>query len=465
MSRFVLILTSLGFLLFLSGCTDKEPAKSKLLLETQNFSHSVDVLGEVLSRSERNLTCPDGIRGFIDWIAESGSQVETGEVVVKITDNRLSRGAKDKERSIKYANRRLTREKRKIEKESLELELKVLEKQYELATKELELEFKFGEKDERVLKALDLKIQLLDEKIVVQTRKLDSYKILESQNSVSKEEMERLKKNLQTLKIDRSLEQLERRIKVEGVTGLEKEKLLLEKDMLVRELQDLAKEKEEKEKSFPLRLQKLELEIEKRKKQLTKLEESLKKSEIKSEISGTFMRVKHPWNGTVMKEGVSVRSRRSVGKIMDFNSLKARFQVSEKYVDLIKEGANIHFEGLRNPGKRITGKVAKVDSMASKYDPSNTKSSKFHWVHVDFEAPENSFIPGETLTGTIEIQNFEDVFLIPREIAILSDNKKKLTISGLKELSDDQFHLHEDFFIVPSSTLTKSGSLEVPYAL
>ena len=85
------------------------------------------------------------------------------------------------------------------------------------------------------------------------------------------EQMERLKKNLNTAKINRDLEKLEKLAVVEGTVGLQKEKLELEIVMLEQDLEKVIDEKNEKEKSYPLRLEKLELEKKKRQKQIKKL--------------------------------------------------------------------------------------------------------------------------------------------------------------------------------------------------
>ena len=154
----------------------------------------------------------------------------------------------EKQRRLKYIQRRIVRENRKITQEKLQNELKILEKTYALNVKKLEAKYQLGEKDPRVIKSLDLKIRLLEEKIELQIAKLDSYKVLAQTKSISMEQMERLKKNLNTAKINRDLEKLEKLAVVEGTVGLQKEKLELEIVMLEQDLEKVIDEKNEKEK-------------------------------------------------------------------------------------------------------------------------------------------------------------------------------------------------------------------------
>ena len=138
--------------------------------------------------------------------------------MVVIESRNSKKRLSEKQRRLKYIQRRIVRENRKITQEKLQNELKILEKTYALNVKKLEAKYQLGEKDPRVIKSLDLKIRLLEEKIELQVAKLDSYKVLKQTKSISMEQMERLKKNLNTAKINRDLEKLEKLAVVEGTS-------------------------------------------------------------------------------------------------------------------------------------------------------------------------------------------------------------------------------------------------------
>ena len=274
----------------------------------------------------------------------------------------------EKQRRLKYIQRRIVRENRKITQEKLQNELKILEKTYALNVKKLEAKYQLGEKDPRVIKSLDLKIRLLEEKIELQIAKLDSYKVLAQTKSISMEQMERLKKNLNTAKINRDLEKLEKLAVVEGTVGLQKEKLELEIVMLEQDLEKVIDEKNEKRKSYPLRLEKLELEKKKRQKQIKKAIQNQAKSNIKTSSDGIFMRATR-WGGRQVKKGVDVWRGTMVGKVIDHNLLEARLRLPERYVDSVKVGNQVTIYSLQTSNKIVKGRIKRIDNVASLMNP------------------------------------------------------------------------------------------------
>ena len=431
----------------LIGC-DKVPRKDfSINLPIRNFDHKLSVRGEIFSQNEISLSVPSGVGGSIKSIPESGTRVKAGDVLVVIESKNLNKRLQEKQRRLAYTHRRIIREKRRISQEKLQNELKILEKKYSLNVKKLEAEYQLGEKDQRVIKSLDLKIRLLEEKIELQMSKLDSYQILAETKSISKEQIERLKKNLNAAKINRDLEKLEKRSKLQGTTGLAKEKLELEIEMLEQDLSKVLDEKSEKEKSYPLRLEKLELEKKKRERQIEKAINNKKKSNIKTNSNGVFSRVTR-WGGSEVKKGVDVWRGTTVGKVLDHSALEARLRLPERQIDSIPVGSKVLIYSLQNIKKSVEGKIARIDNMASLMNPRNRKSIKYHWAFLDLGSKSlQQFQPGETLLAEIQLGYHKDCWVIPKELAVIKQDSLVLNTSLGKKYFNEYLS-SEDYFIV-----------------
>jgi len=433
--------------LTLSGCNKRSNKSFTIDLLTRDFVDVLSVRGEIFSKNEISLSVPSGVGGSIKSIPESGTPVKAGDTLIVIESRNLKKRLNEKQRRLKYVNRKIIRETRRIAQEKLQNGLKILEKNYSLNVKKLEAEYQSGEKDPRVIKSLDLKIRLLEEKIELQISKLDSYEILAQTKSISNEQIERLKKNLSTAKINRDLEKLEKRSILEGTVGLAKEKLELEIAMLEQDLAKAIIEKNEKEKSYPLRLEKLQLEKKKRERQIDKAIDNQEKSNIKTKADGVFMRVTR-WGGRQIKKGVDVWRGTMVGKIIDHSDLEARIRLPERYVDSVKIGAVAFCHSLQNNEKKVEGKIIRIDSVASLMNPRNRKSLKYHWAYLNISAKELSkFQPGETLIAKIHLAHHTNSWVIPKELATVK-SESLLINTPRGKLSFNEFSKSEDYFIV-----------------
>ena len=437
-------------LIVLTGC-GKPPAEIFTInLVPRDFADVLSVRGEIFSQNEISLSVPSGVGGSVKSIPESGTSVKTGDTVVVIESRNSKKRLLEKQRRLKYIQRRIVRENRKITQEKLQNELKILERTYALNVKKLEAKYQLGEKDPRVIKSLDLKIRLLEEKIELQIAKLDSYKVLAQTKSISMEQMERLKKNLNTAKINRDLEKLEKLAVVEGTVGLQKEKLELEIVMLEQDLEKVIDEKNEKEKSYPLRLEKLELEKKKRQKQIKKAIQNQAKSNIKTSSDGIFMRATR-WGGRQVKKGVDVWRGTMVGKVIDHNLLEARLRLPERYVDSVKVGNQVTIYSLQTSNKKIKGRIKRIDNVASLMNPRNRKSLKYHWAYVDIDSNTlHEFQPGETLIAKIQLAYYQNCWVIPKELTKIQRDTLILNTTGGQK-SFTNFSTSEDYFLVKSA--------------
>lgn len=445
-----LLLFCLIVLLSLQGCGQKKSKQFQIELPLSNFDYSITVRGEVFSMNEMSLSVPSGVGGSIQSIPESGTIVKKGDVLVVIESKNAEQQLKEKQRRLKYINRRINREKRRIAQDRLQQEIKVLEKTYALNLKKLETEFQLGEKDPRVIKSLDLKIQLLDQKIELQIDKLNSYEILSQTKSISDDQIERLRKNLRSTQVSRDLEKLDKRSKIEGTVGLKKEKLELEIKMLEQELEKVKKEQQEAEKSYPLRVEKLELEREKRKRQIKEALENQKKSKLATQSDGIFTRVTR-WGGSEVKKGDDVWRGSTVGKVLDPNQLEIRLRLPERQINEIEVGHSVIIHSIQN-NKKVSGKISRIDSLASLMNPRNKQSIKYHWATVDIDSKNlKSFRPGETVIANINLGHYQNSWIIPRELVNL-ESDGTLKINSLEEtIIFPEYTATEDYFIVDAT--------------
>ena len=136
-------------MIILTGCR-KPPAEIFTInLVPRDFADVLSVRGEIFSQNEISLSVPSGVGGSVKSIPESGTSVQTGDTVVVIESRNSKKRLSEKQRRLKYIQRRIVRENRKITQEKLQNELKILEKTYALNVKKLEAKYQLGEKDPR----------------------------------------------------------------------------------------------------------------------------------------------------------------------------------------------------------------------------------------------------------------------------------------------------------------------------
>lgn len=448
-------------LMLLQGCTDKPKQSNEIIsISPKDNAEFLELRGLAFSNKETGLTTPRRVNGTIEFIIENGSQVNEGDLLVKIKSSNQDNQKKKLKNRLFYAKRKLKNQKEQAAKDQLKLELEVLEKEYACTIKQIEIEYKSGEKDKRVLKSLDLKTKLLDEKLINLSEKMKSYQTLAKVNSISVDEVAKMKKELSSTKLNRDLQELEKKEQVQGVVGKDKEQLFLELDLLKHDLKKAKLALSEKIKIFPLDIEKRELVVKKRQAGLDKIIQTMKESSLHSKVDGVFVRVKHPWNGNYIEKGTNVWRGMSVGKVLDYQNISVKFRLPEKYVDLVKPDMKLSFYSLQNPINKLSGKVTKIDSIATPLDPVNRKANKFHWIFVESEVTDQKFLPSETFVCNIELNSYKNSLFIPKEFAKLNDGELHInTKSGLMKTKD--FVKGLDYYILKN----QEKALDINYAL
>ncbi|MCO4783256.1 MAG: HlyD family efflux transporter periplasmic adaptor subunit [Candidatus Cloacimonetes bacterium] len=455
-------ITCIGLsLLLLQGCTEKQkPVNETISISPKDNAEFIELRGLAFSNKETGLTTPRRVNGTVEFIVESGTKVKKGDLLVKIKSSNQSKQMKKSKNRLFYAKRKLKNQKEQAAKEQLKLELAVLEKQFAYTIKKIEIEYKSGEKDKRVIQSLDLKTKLLDEKLINLSEKMESYQSLAKLNSISVDEIEKMKKELASTKLNRDLQELDKKDQVQGVIGQDKDQLLLELDLLNHDLKKAKLALSEKIKLFPLDIEKRELVVKKRQAGLKKIAQTIKQSSLHSKVDGVFVRVKHPWNGNYIEKGVQVWRGMSVGKVLDYVNISVKFRLPEKFVDLVQPGMKLSFYSLQNPDKILEAKVKKIDSIATPLDPVNRKANKFHWMFIESELKDSKFLPSETFVCKIELNNYKNSIFVPKEFAKVADGQLHInTKNGLIKTKD--FVKGLDYFILKDQNKT----LDIDYAL
>lgn len=452
----------MGFcLLLLQGCTEKPKSSNETIKITPKDNvEFLELRGLAFSDKESGITTPRRVNGSIEFIVENGSQVKKGDLLVKIKSSNQNNRKKKLKNRLFYAKQKLKNQKEQAAKEQLKLELDVLEKEYACTIKKIEIEYKSGEKDQRVIKSLDLKTKLLDEKLINLVEKMKSYQSLVDLNSISVDEVSKLKKELSSTKINRKLQELDKKDQVQGVVNEDKEQLMLELDLLNHDLKKAQLALSERIKIFPLDIEKRELVVKKREAGLKKVIKTMKASSLRSKVDGVFVRVKHPWNGNYVEKGTDVWRGMAVGKVLDYANISVKFRLPEKYVDLVKPDMKLTFYSLQNPDKKLNGKVTKIDSIATPLDPINRKANKFHWIYIKADKKGQKFLPSETFICNIELNNYKNSLFVPKEFAKISEGELHInTNSGLLKTKDYIKGL--DYYILEN----QNKSLDINYAL
>jgi HlyD family secretion protein len=452
----------LFFALCLSGCKKDGKKPFFVGVKKENFLYEIPMSGEIFSTVSSSLICPNGVGGVITRMAESGSAVKKGDVLIEVESESLRERMTREKSRLEQNKRRLEQTRQRLEKEKLESELDVLEKTHALVIKEKEIYYAFGERNEKVLQTIDLKMKVLQDSIAFSKTKLASYKQLAEARSISIEELERMKKDLAKTELSLELEKIEKALKIRGSSQKEKEKLLVEKDILVRDLALAKAGLAAKEQVWPLELEKMELVVQKAAKDIEKTEALLDKTRLKAAQDGVYVPVKSPWEDDYFSVGQNVWRGVEIGKVINRNNLAARIRVPEKYADTVKGGMIIKLRSVFSGSLDTEAKISRVESFATPLNPVDSKSVRFYWAHVDLSSPE-LFIPGETVEGRLVVGEFTSVGRVPKELS--RRNTDALTGEADIEIVTEKGKQNfvrvaetEDFFLVDLST---TGDLQV----
>ncbi len=375
----------------------------------QEFKIELD--GDVLSRRQTSITGPPGINGPIMFMAEPGTRLQTGELMITVAAERAEKRLKQEKRRLDQSLARLKKLRQEQERDQLKKKLEILEKKFEVSIKDKEIFYGSGEKDPRVIENLELQIELLDEQIKAASNKLQIYKNLAKSEAVSAEDLAQVQKDLNSRTAEKEQKIKELALKERGKSGTELNILKAEKTRLGQELEQLNVDLKELSSRFKLDEEKLKLVIEKREKEIEKRQQELEKARIKAPHPGTMIQA-YDWMGAIGVGSNSWGGRR-IAEIIDYSDTKARLMLPEKFIEHVKTGQKVILSPHTNPMLQIGGTVERIEAFARPINPRDRKSPKVHMIHVEFDEKVD-LTPGGNLRATLIVLQLENAVAVPR---------------------------------------------------
>ncbi|MBW7875850.1 MAG: hypothetical protein H3C47_07670 [Candidatus Cloacimonetes bacterium] len=385
--------------------------QSSIKFSPRTFVYEIFVWGEFYALEQTSILGPNGLHGPILSMAEPGTVMKTSEPILQIAASAQEENMKREKRRLSQSVARLERSHTEARRDLLQIELQILEQQFEVLFRSKEIEYGSGEKDERVLKNYDLQRQLLTEKIRLNKDKLETYKNLSKLNTVSREDLDKVEKDLAQVELEFKKIIVDKQIVARGKQKLEIERLILEKEHLSRGLSKLKTQLEEKEELNKLQVEKDELVIRRREQDINRRNKILETATIVAPHSGTLVQV-FDWMGPITV-GTDAWANRNLAQLVSYDKIRARLLLPEKFIELAKNGIEARIRPKTHPHREIRGKVIRIESIARPLNPRDRKSVKVHSLHASLEDI-SDLIPSGNLEAILEMGKFPNVLVVPR---------------------------------------------------
>jgi HlyD family secretion protein len=151
-------------------------------------------------------------------------------------------------------------------------------------------------------------------------------------------------------------------------------------------------------------------------------EQGLQAIEVKAPYDGILV-LQRDWRGDVVRPGATVWPGSPIGEIPDLNSMKAEVFVLEADAAglAVDQKATVSIEG--KPGTKFLGKITQVDKLARPRFPRVPVQYFGATVSLDRTDP-SMMKPGARVRSTLEIENLDNAFSIPRQAVFEKEGKK-----------------------------------------
>lgn len=345
---------------------------------------SLKELGNI--EAERSIEVSSEIEGKIIFMAQEGQTVSAGQLLVQLDDTPLRNRLR--ETTLQYGNAQA-----QVDKAKLEMDILKEQNRTEVDQQEAQLNFDKTEL-ERARANLEKKQRLAEDKLIPQSE-------------------------VEVAEIDvRSKEFAVRR----GEASLE----LKRKEVESRENQKLAD------------VQNVEFSAQMAKSAMDEAESALSRAAIKAPASGLLV-INKTWTPDgrrKFKEGDGVYPRQQIIQLPDLTSMLAKVQVDEADIAKVRVGmkARISLDAL--PGKKFTGEVKEISSLATEAMPWETTSSpgrKNFEVVIKVAHPANSPLrPGMTASVEIVNDSIPNAVHVPIEAVFEKKDKRVVYVKNGK---------------------------------
>ncbi len=371
--------------------------------------------GTLESQSTINGFCElPGWEHKIIFIVPEGSQVEKGDVVVRIDSSKIDEQIKKQKSTVNENRGQLAQAEEELEVQKNKNESDIAAAELDLALTKLDLS-KYSEGD-YIAELADYERSILEGEAELEKIRdeLENMRIL-------------VKKGFRAPEQLRELELRERSAKFRVDRDKQKMEVLKQYDhkRKITEFEAKAKEADRKlirtNKTAEAEVRKLESKIQQAKSaleleenNLKELEALLEKSEIKAPQPGTVAYANKPWydDSERIREGATVRQRQDIFYLPDMSRMQVAVNVHESVVNKVKKDQKVSVRIDAFPEMVFDGTVERVAQLANSGWNASTKNYRVI-VTID-SIPEGILLkPGMTAETEILVGTYENIIAVP----------------------------------------------------
>jgi multidrug resistance efflux pump len=447
----LLILNSL----FLTGCSESAGNKGMEYHFVSEKRNKVAVLRATLKPGDiTNISLTSGY-GIIEWMAEEGTQVASGDVVLKIDMESLDLRVRNREKNIATQLDQLEKLKKVVPAEIAELNKNLNLKRLDYQRAEFEKKWLKIKKDQGEIWKLnaDLEMALINHKLadqLYQLKKNITEKGFDSPFSLRTSEIERKSREIELDYAKRMLRQIEQPPLPEELAQVEFQKTVASGEIWLAENQLVSASI-----SSQIRENNLEVVLERFRSSYREQKKSLDEMVQYAPRPGIVV---HPvlWGDFKFRVGQNAWPGVGILQVINQGKYYLEARVKESYAGQLveKASATIVLDSL--PGRRFKGEVKSIGKSSKTIRGARNSSFKFIPVEITMPASESLLI-GSKAEVFVDLGVKDGVF-IPRDLLIEKDKRNFVLLKstfGVKEIEVELEDFDKDWVLWRNSAVSE----------
>ncbi len=405
-------------------------------LKRGNHVLTVGAQGALVASKDFDVIVAGGLgRSTIEFIAEEGSAVTSGALLLKLATERIERQVRNAQAELSRAQAELKKQEQQKKVTLAEAEDALRQKQVQLenARKQLELLEKGSDAEE--LERARLKIRSCEKELSERVRRLAVQDELRAKGFASQLQYEEAKDALERSRLQLGKERNLLAKLEEGAREAERERLRLAMRKYGSEAALARRALDEKAAVAKLELQKTALDVDHRKAALAERQRTIGQCKITAPIPGTVVHQENIFmGGQRFAVGSAVWGGMRVIKLVQLGQLQANVTVSEQQIDRIKPKAPVALSVRAAPDRKWTARVARISGVAHLREADDARGPKDFDVVLDLEGKADELLPNLQVTGSIETQRLNGVFRVPRDTTLPAGGSEASSLPSTSEV-------------------------------
>ena len=381
----------------------------------RSFAIVLNEKGEMEATKSVDVKCEVEGRSTIIWLIPEGTEVEEGDLLVKLASNEIDDKVRAEE--IKVQNTKAAAEAADKELEiTLDQHLSDIRKA-ELALRNAEIELnKYLEGDFLQQKMeQELALEIAKKMLVQAAGILEDSRQLKDKGFLTEREFQRDELTKYRAEVEVEKAKLALRIILDYTHPKDKEQKQSDVKEARKDLdRTLKKAKAEEDKQKATTAAK-RAEYELTQERLNKLLEQQKKTEIHAPAPGlvVYETGRSRWNRVQVAEGSEVFERQTIIQLPDPSQMMVKVRIHEAKTSKIALGQRATVEAEGVPGVVFAGTVTKIAPLADSQNQWLNPDLKEYDTEITLDANEHDLKPGVTARAEILVREVKDVLAIP----------------------------------------------------